>query len=211
MGCACDCFKREKYSEMMNDILKKEQEIENDSEKLNMVIKIQRNLRSHQIISKLKSTNNHLSTNINPTLNSSRLYQAENQEEELESLFKEYPPLNDGVILKINGPIKDSVTHSIYYGEYDFSKNVKHGRGIQYWEEGAKYIGYFTQNKANIKGKLIHSDGDIYEGEWLNDKPNGKGKYIHNDGTIYEGDWKNDKQDGKGKEKWPDSSSYEGE
>ena len=183
MGCTCDCLKRDKNSEMMNEILKRIEEIENDEDKLNMVIKIQRNLRSHQIISKLKSTNNHLSTIANPTLNSSRLNQAELQEEELESLFKEYPPLNDGVILKINGPIKDSNNHSIYFGEWDFSKNVKHGRGVQYFEEGAKYIGYFTQNRANIKGKLIHSDGDIYEGEWLNDKPNGKGKYIHNDGT----------------------------
>ena len=47
----------QKNSEMMNEILKRIQEIENDEDKLNMVIKIQRNLRSHQIISKLKSTN----------------------------------------------------------------------------------------------------------------------------------------------------------
>ena len=62
------------------------------------------------------------------------------REEELDNLLKEYPPLNDGVILKINGPLKDTITHSIYLGEWDFEKNVKHGRGIQYWEEGSKYF-----------------------------------------------------------------------
>ena len=133
------------------------------------------------------------------------------REEELDNLLKEYLPLNDGVILKINGPLKDTIIHSIYLGEWDFEKIIKHGRGIQYWEEDSKYIRYFTSNKANIKGKLIHSDGDIYIGEWYNGKSNSKGKYVHNDGTIYQGDWKDDKQNGKGKEIHLDGSSYEGD
>jgi len=113
------------------------------------------------------------------------------KEEELEELFKKYPPLNDGVIVKINGPIE--LMNSLYLGEWDFSKNVRHGRGIQYWKDGSKYYGYFTEDKANIKGKLIYNNGDIYQGEFLDDLPNGKGKYSYHDGTIYEGDWKNDK------------------
>ena len=212
MGCTCDFFKKEPKTEMTNDFMKELEQMENDEEKMNLILRIQRNFRSHLIRLKLKSPDdNNISSHANPTLNSSRLDKLEIQEEELESLLKEYPPLNDGVILKINGPKKDCNTHSIYLGEWDFSKDVKHGRGIQYWVEGAKYLGYFTNNKANIKGKLIHKDGDIYEGEWLNDKPNGRGKYTHIDGTIYEGDWKDDKQHGKGKEKWPDGSSYEGD
>ena len=98
------------------------------------------------------------------------------KEEELEELFKKYPPLNDGVIVKINGPIE--LMNLLYLGELDFSKNVRHGRGIQYWKDGSKYYGYFTEDKANIKGKLIHNNGDIYQGEFLDDLPNGKGN-IH--------------------------------
>ena len=184
MGCTCSFLKKNNNEEMMNDFVKRVEDISKDENKMNSVIKIQRNYRIKLIRSKLRSNqlNNNKITNtysqVNPTLTSSRIPNNEIQEEELETLFKEYPPLNDGVILRVNGPIRDPITHSIYLGEWDFSKNVKHGRGIQLWEEGAEYSGYFTQNKANIKGKLKHSDGDIYEGEWLNDKPNGKGKYM---------------------------------
>ena len=210
MGCACNFPRGERKNEIMDDISKKVEEISSDELKLKSLIKRQRNIRSKWIILKLKSKNN-TESNENQTRYTTANIEQENIKEELETLLKEYPPLYDGIILKINGPIKDNKYHYTYLGEWDFSKNVKHGRGIQYFEEGSKYYGYFIQDKANIKGKLIHSDGDIYEGGWLNNVPNGKGKYIHKDGTIYEGDWKEDKQHGKGKEKWPDGAWYEGD
>lgn len=40
---------------------------------------------------------------------------------------------------------------------------------------GAFYEGYWENDMANGKGRLIHSDGDIYEGDWLNDKAHGYG------------------------------------
>ena len=172
----------------MDDISKKIEEISNDKYKLESLIKIQRKIRSKLIILRLKSKRNN--KDFQEAQNEKN--KMEIPKEEIEKLFKEYPPLNDGLILKINGPIKNNKNNYTYYGEWDFSRNVKHGRGIQYFEEGSKYYGYFSQDKANIKGKLIHSDGDIYEGEWLNNIPNGKGKYTLKDGTIYEGDWKND-------------------
>ena len=98
----------------------------------------------------------------------------------------------------------------LYYGEWDISGN-KHGRGIQLWADRSKYIGYWINNKANKKGKLIHKDGDIYDGEWLDDKAEGYGVYSHIDGAKYEGYWKDDRQEGKGKEVWPDGNSYEGD
>ena len=82
---------------------------------------------------------------------------------------------------------------SIYYGEFNTEKNIKEGRGILIWPNGAKYTGYFQNNMQNIKGKMYHIDGDIYEGEWLNNKANGEGKFIHK-GIIYEGQCKDDKQ-----------------
>jgi len=98
---------------------------------------------------------------------------------------------------------------AVYYGEFNTEKNIKEGRGILIWPNGAKYTGYFQNNMQNIKGKMYHIDGDIYEGEWLNNKANGEGKFIHK-GIIYEGQWKNDKQNGYGKETWKDGSYYEG-
>ena len=32
------------------------------------------------------------------------------------------------------------------------------------------YEGYWKDDKANGKCKLIHTDGDVYDGDWLNDK-----------------------------------------
>ena len=131
--------------------------------------------------------------------------------EEYEELINKYPPIGDNVKVEIRNPQENIIEKFIYYGEWDIKNNVRHGRGIQIWPDGAKYEGYWQNDMANIKGKLIHADGDIYEGEWADDKPNGYGIYKHIDGTIYEGEWKDDKQNGKGKEYWTDGTMYEGE
>ena len=216
-------FKNQDNNEMKNENILNIEGIENDEDKLNSVIKIQRfihnKLSKKKLLKKNANSNNNsfnkkneskISSNENSN-NTNKDFPLEIPEEELTKLLNEYPPLNDGITVNINGPLKDASTQSIYLGEWDFQKNKKHGRGIQYWLEGSKYYGYWVGGKANKKGKLIHSDGDIYEGEWLNDQPNGKGKYIHLDGTIYEGDWKNDKQHGKGKELWADGAWFEGD
>ena len=130
---------------------------------------------------------------------------------EFNELLIQYPYTDDGITVKKRNPQEHILDKTIYYGEWDIDKNVRHGRGIQIWPDGAKYTGYWKNDKASGKGKLYHSDGDINEGEWDNDKPNGYGVYIHEDGTRYEGEWDNDKQNGKGKEIWPDGALYEGE
>ena len=130
-------------------------------------------------------------------------------ESDINYLFNNYPPLKENKDIKIK-PITQIENGALYYGEWD-SEGNKHGRGIQLWPDGSKFYGYWINNKANIKGKLIHKDGDIYEGEWVDDKAEGYGIYSHIDGAKYEGYWKDDKQEGKGKEIWPDGNSYEGE
>lgn len=72
-------------------------------------------------------------------------------------------------------------------------KEIRDGRGIQVWQDGSRYEGYWKNNKANGFGRLIHADGDVYEGEWRDDKAHGKGIYTHVDGSRYEGDWIDDK------------------
>ena len=222
MGCGCNKYKKiESNFEITNENIENVEDFQNDDNKLKSIIKIQRFIRSKQSKNKTLQIKQSISNNnslINTSRNqkgskesTSRKLNIEIPQEEFDKLTKEYPPLNDGIIVSKNGPLIDKNTQSVYLGEWDFNKNLKHGRGIQYWSEGSKYYGYWLCGKANIKGKLIHHDGDIYEGGWENDQPNGKGKYIHSDGTIYEGDWKNDKQHGKGKEIWPDGAWYEGD
>ena len=82
-------------------------------------------------------------------------------------------------------------TGGVYKGELKDTL-IRHGYGIQEWEDSSKYIGDWKDDKANGKGKLYHASGDIYEGEWKNDKACGKGIYIHKDGSKYDGEWKND-------------------
>ena len=41
---------------------------------------------------------------------------------------------------------------------------VKHGFGVQIWKDGAKFTGYFIDNKANGWGRFNHIDGDDYAG-----------------------------------------------
>jgi hypothetical protein len=99
---------------------------------------------------------------------------------------------------------------AIYIGEWN-ERAERHGKGIQIWNDGSKYEGYWRRDKANGKGRLIHADGDMYEGEWVDDKAHGKGVYLHTDGAKYIGEWKEDKQHGKGIETWPDGARYEGD
>ena len=47
----------------------------------------------------------------------------------------------------------------------------------------------WKDDKANGKGRLIHSNGDVYEGQWKDDRQHGKGTYYHTDGSTYEGEW----------------------
>jgi hypothetical protein len=81
-----------------------------------------------------------------------------------------------------------------YFGEWNKETNRREGYGIQIWDDGSKYIfassriryeGYWNNDKANGKGRLIHADGDVYVGDWVDDKAHGKGCYTHYDGAKY--------------------------
>jgi hypothetical protein len=55
--------------------------------------------------------------------------------------------------------------------------------GHQYWPDGSLYEGFWKADRANGRGRLIHSDGDVYEGDWVDDKAEGHGVYSHMDGA----------------------------
>ena len=104
-----------------------------------------------------------------------------------------YPPLED-TTPKIIKYTYDQYEKSEYYGEVNSITNQKQGRGIQVWNDGTRYAGYWEKDKTNIKGKITYSDGTEYEGEIKNDKTEGYGRYINKLGAIYEGEWKEDLQ-----------------
>jgi hypothetical protein len=120
------------------------------------------------------------------------------------------------------GPI-ELENGAFYIGEWN-QYNQKHGAGMNIWQNGSKYEGYWKQDKANGKGRMTYAGaicitggaiynigGDIYEGDWVDDKKHGTGVFLFKDGARYEGDWREDKQHGNGKFYWADGSTYDGE
>jgi hypothetical protein len=69
-----------------------------------------------------------------------------------------------------------------YSGQVRKDNSQKDGYGIQIWPDGAKYSGYWTQDKTNGFGRYEHLNGDIYSGEWLNDVAHGLGIYHSSNG-----------------------------
>jgi serine/threonine protein kinase/peptidoglycan hydrolase-like protein with peptidoglycan-binding domain len=64
---------------------------------------------------------------------------------------------------------------SIYYGDLDARRGVRHGSGI-----------------------VIGADGQRYEGQWVQDVPSGFGVNHHSDGTRFAGEWNERLPDGYG-------------
>ena len=110
----------------------------------------------------------------------------------------------------------------IYFGQIiDMSRN---GFGIQKWDSGAIYCGFWEQNMAKGIGKAEHSSGLRYEGNFDQDMANGYGVNLYfksmsdnqentekkNPSVIYEGYWLNNKQHGFGKETYNEGLIYFG-
>ena len=89
------------------------------------------------------------------------------------------------------------------------TKNQKEGFGINKWNDEAKYIGYYRNNKAEGYGKFI-AGNDLYQGEFKDDAANGYG-IFNNSMITFEGYWNKELQEGCGIETWKDGSMYKGE
>lgn len=87
---------------------------------------------------------------------------------------------------------------------------VRHGYGVQYWNDGAHYEGQWNFNKAEGLGTFWHAEGDVYNGEFKNDMANGFGEYTHINGSKYKGEFRDDVQEGHGEEEWIDGAKYVG-
>lgn len=49
-----------------------------------------------------------------------------------------------------------------YHGEW--LNAMRHGYGIQVWEDGSRFKGHWKYNQMNGQGIITYSDGDIYDG-----------------------------------------------
>lgn len=92
--------------------------------------------------------------------------------------------------------------------------NMRHGIGVQRWQDGSIYEGEWRTNRAEGKGRFQHTDGDTYCGQWQDNVAHGMGIYHHSNGTHttnYAGEWRNDLQHGFGVEMWEEGYCYQGE
>ena len=62
-----------------------------------------------------------------------------------------------------------------YRGEWNEDKQ-RDGKGINYYEDGSIYEGYWLADKPSGRGRITRTDGEVYEGDWLDGLPHGKGK-----------------------------------
>ena len=71
------------------------------------------------------------------------------------------PPINVdfGKLIK-RGPCEID-NQAIYDGEWT-ENNQRQGKGKQIWTDGSIYEGYWLNDTAYYRGRLIHSDGDVY-------------------------------------------------
>lgn len=71
---------------------------------------------------------------------------------------------------------------------------------IETFSVGSRYEGYKLRNMRHGRGKFYYQDGGMYDGEWQYNKMNGQGNLYYQSGKLaYEGTWKDDQFEGKGK------------
>ncbi len=98
---------------------------------------------------------------------------------------------------------------TIYEG--DIKNMKKEGKGIEK-NNIYTYMGSFSDDLKNGKGKIIYGIGnEYYEGDFENGKLTGKGFYQWENKCTYEGEFLDGKMHGKGLYKWPDGDEYEGD
>jgi hypothetical protein len=113
---------------------------------------------------------------------------------------------NDDQRVFIDG-FKDVGEGRLYKGYYNKKTGHRDGLGIQFWPDGSKYEGMWSEDKAHGRGRMVHANGDFYEGDWRDDKANGFGVFVDSANARYEGEWVDDMQHGQGQETWDKGSA----
>ena len=86
--------------------------------------------------------------------------------------------------------------------------------GSHTYDNGAKYIGEFSNGNPHGRGALIHAGewvGHKYVGEFRDGQYNGQGTYSYGNGDLLAGTFKNDRPDGLGAFAHSNGAKYLGE
>eukprot|EP00760_Papus_ankaliazontas_P039776 PhM_4_TR9780/c0_g1_i1/m.11928 len=75
----------------------------------------------------------------------------------------------------------------VYRGAWQ--QDMRHGRGVNWYENGEVYEGYFDRNQRSAIGKLFLVNGDRIEGQWKSDKVEGWATLYMKSGDWFEGHW----------------------
>ena len=67
---------------------------------------------------------------------------------------------------------------SRYEGEWLIGTDVRQGKGIMVLPDGMIHEGYYVNNEATGKGRLINAQGDVYVGQVKGYHAHGYGKCI---------------------------------
>ena len=76
-----------------------------------------------------------------------------------------------------------------YIGE--FKNGMRDGKGIFYFNDGARYEGDYKCDKREGKGILYYPNGNIYQGDYKNNKKDGQGIMYYNNGNRAMGNYAN--------------------
>ena len=98
-----------------------------------------------------------------------------------------------------------------FISDNSVSDFIKDGFGIQRWQDGSKFVGYFKNCKSHGLGRFVDDENNYLLGNFTDDHLEGFGLYSNVNGTNYIGQWSHDCQDGIGIEHWKDGSFYSGE
>jgi hypothetical protein len=97
------------------------------------------------------------------------------------------------------------------YTDKCISGDCDNGYGINTWQSGEKYEGYWKNLRRNGQGTNYYSNGDVYTGNWKDDKQDGYGSLKFHNGSNYDGDWKMHKEEGVGTFTYSNGEKYIGE
>lgn len=131
-----------------------------------LIVKFQARIRGMICRKKLKASPKYKNLFKNHVDNGQASYLNERVQEIRNQLGDyKFDPSPDPSLAKISLVLRPSTIladHTKYQGQWVVGSNVRTGRGQLCWPDGSVYEGYWKDNKANGKGRLIHVDGSLY-------------------------------------------------
>ena len=189
--------------------------------KIEKIIKLQKNIRKFLSLLKFQIHFNEVKTNVVNELDQKKLMNQNNVTEcESEKFYQkfiskekiqEFTKNNNfnkfySNLSKYSFSIPYYIVTSpneVYKGSWNLNKRY-HGYGIKFEfdliKNGNKRTeGIFFDGFLTGQGLVITSEGEIFMGNFIRNKLDGEGEHYRKDNSIYKGEFKNGKYDGLGK------------